>query len=203
MAVKAVRSKHSGQFLWVASKIYRNLSHGAQAIGLPNRRASLTAIFLCCRSFSKFRQTQFKMEVQMERFKLNPQEAREEKPLFTQDDVISVYTSDQASEDGILFNVGKSAILKNDLCNFITTNLLLDMDIMKYDARVGSDVVKVQLALDLIEQAKAIVNREIANKLATDHFYSGMVRKLNGERIRIFICENETGKFTLMLPADY
>jgi hypothetical protein len=77
------------------------------------------------------------------------------------------------------------------------------MDIMKYDAKLGTDVVQVSMALDLIEQARAIVHREIAAKLATDHFYSGNVRKLNGERIRIFICENETGKYTLMLPSDY
>ena len=105
----------------------------------------------------------------MQRSNFNPQEAREEKPLFTQDDVISVYTSDQASDDGILFNIGKSAILKNDLCNYITSNLLLEMDIMKYDAKLGTDVVQVSMALDLIEQARAIVNREIAAKLATDH----------------------------------
>jgi hypothetical protein len=59
------------------------------------------------------------------------------------------------------------------------------------------------MTLDLIEQAVAIINRELVNKLLLDCFYSGTVRKSNGERIRIFISENETGKYTLMLPSDY
>jgi len=139
----------------------------------------------------------------MKRNNLNPQETRETKPLFTPEDVISVYTSDQAAEDGILFSVGKSQFLKNDYFNYITVNLLLEMDIMKYDAKRRTDVVNVQMTLDLIEQAGKIVNRELANKLLMDCFYSGTVRKSNGERIRIFISENETGKYTLMLPSDY
>ena len=139
----------------------------------------------------------------MQRSNLNPQEPREERPIFTQEDVISVYSSDQAADDGILFSVNESVILKNDFCNYITTNLLLEMDILKYDAKAGNDVVKVQMVIDLIEQAKAIMNREIFNKLETDHFYAGDVRKSNGERIKIFISENETGLFTLMLPSDY
>jgi hypothetical protein len=139
----------------------------------------------------------------MQRSNLNPQEAREEKPLFTQNDVISVYTSDQASEDGILFNVDKSEFLRNKLISFVTTNLLIEMDIMKYDAKVHMDVVNTSMALDLIEQARAIVNRTISNTLMVDHFYSGDVRKQSGERIKIFIVENELSKYTLMLPSDY
>ena len=114
--------------------------------------------------------------------------------IFIDDDVIAVYTSDQAAEDGILFDLGKSNLLKNDMFNFVTTNLLLEMDIQKYDGKRRTD---------LIEQAKRIVLRGIEANLQEDSFYCGDVRKHNGERIKIFIEMNETGKLTLLLPSDH
>ena len=123
--------------------------------------------------------------------------------IFTDDDVISVYTSDQAAEDGILFDLGKSNLLKNDMFNFVTTNLLLELDIQKYDGKRRTDVINISMMLDLIEQSKRIVLRGIEANLQEDSFYCGDVRKHNGERIKIFIEMNETGKLTLLLPSDH
>ncbi|MFH0753081.1 MAG: hypothetical protein V2A70_00775 [Candidatus Omnitrophota bacterium] len=139
----------------------------------------------------------------MQRSNLNPQETREEKSVFTKDDVISVYTSDQAADDDILFSLNKSAFFKNKYFNFATTNLLLELEIMRYDIKRRKDVINISSMLDLLEQAKKIVLKSIYNNLQEDSFYCGDIRKHNGEMIKIFIEMNETGKLTLLLPSDH
>ncbi len=124
--------------------------------------------------------------------------------IFKDAEVISVYTSEQASEDGILFDFSKNEVLSNKFFNFATTNLLYEMGILKYSAKHKTDVVNISMMLDLIEQAKRIVLRNLEETLnGEEHFYCGDVRKLNGERIKIFIEMNETEKFTLLLPQDH
>ena len=123
--------------------------------------------------------------------------------LFTAADVVSVYSSEQATEDGILFNLSESVFFKNKYFSFVTTNLLLDLNILAYNSEKQMDVINTSMLLDLIEQAKRIVLNKIQETLSDDHFYSGVVRSSKNESIRIFICQNETGLYTLMLPSDY
>ena len=123
--------------------------------------------------------------------------------IFNSSDVVSIYTSDEATEDGILFDLSKSSFFKNEHFNFVTTNLLSDLNILSFSSKLNSDVINTPMLLDLLEQAKRIVLNKIRETLTEDTFYSGIVRSQDNQSIRIFICQNETGLFTLMLPSDY
>ena len=123
--------------------------------------------------------------------------------LFNDDDVISVYSSEQAADDDILFSLNKSVFFKNKYFNYATTNLLLELEIMKYDIKRRQDVINVSSMVDLLEQAKKIVLKGIYNNLQEDSFYCGDIRKHNGDMVKIFIEMNETGKLTLLLPSDH
>ena len=128
----------------------------------------------------------------------------EQNNIFENADVISVYTSDEAVDDGILFDLRENQVFHNKLFNFATTNLLREMNILQYSSKHNRDVIFTSMMIDLIEQAQKIVLRKIEETLdGEEHFYCGDVRKLNGERIKIFIEMNETGKFTLLLPEDH
>ena len=65
------------------------------------------------------------------------------------------------------------------------------------------DKISVPNLLDLLNQALQIVRRETKNFTVMDTFFCGPVELPDGEQQKIFICWNETGKFTIMLPEDY
>ncbi len=107
--------------------------------------------------------------------------------------VISTYTSEQATKDGVLVSVaainpkwGKGAF------SHITANLL-DRGYREED---GSP--RLVNIVDLLNQALTICKGTDA-----DHFYSGRIEFPDGARRKIFIAQNETGRFTIMLPGDY
>lgn len=112
-------------------------------------------------------------------------------PIFT-------YTCDQAAEDGILVDltIVNTAWAKG-LFNFVTVNLLsrgyLDPE----------EKINVPNILDLLNQAKEIVRKGTKDFTVQDCFFSGALELPNGQKQEIFIQQNETGKFTLMLPEDY
>jgi len=57
--------------------------------------------------------------------------------------------------------------------------------------------------IDLLNQANNIIRTKSNNFKDFDSFFSGKVELPNGQKQEIFISQNETGKFTLMLPEDY
>ena len=57
--------------------------------------------------------------------------------------------------------------------------------------------------LDLLNQALQIVRKETNNFTAFDTFFSGSIELPSGDQQKIFIGQNETGKFTIMLPEDH
>lgn len=111
--------------------------------------------------------------------------------MFTEDGVIFTYTSAEAVEDGILFDLVKAIPnCEHTPFNLVTTNLL----------RLGyirNNVIDLEALRDLIRQCTWIVND------CSDYFYSGVVEFANGMTDKVFICQNETSKFTIMLPEDY
>jgi hypothetical protein len=111
--------------------------------------------------------------------------------LFSEKDLIYKYTSDQAEEDGILFNVTQIKLFEKSPFNYITTNLLNEGYIQK-------DEIEIANLLDLLNQAINIVRRS-----KPDYFYSGLIELPSGKKTKIFIVQNETGKFTIMKPEDY
>ena len=82
---------------------------------------------------------------------------------------------------------------KNGLFSYVTVNLLSK----GYFNEDGS--VNLPNILDLLNQAVQIVRRACVQ----DWFYSGVIELPNGTRQKIFIEQNETGRFTLLLPEDH
>jgi len=113
-------------------------------------------------------------------------------------EVIFQYTSKQAEEDGILFDITKlNEKWKKGLFNYVTTNLLSK----GYLDEKGS--INFPNLLDLLNQANLIVKIKSNNFHDFDTFYAGRIELPSGEKQEIFIEQNETGKFTLLLPEDH
>ena len=117
-----------------------------------------------------------------------------EKQIFSEEDIISQYSSEQAVEDGILMDV--SVIRKEwgrGIINYITTNLL-------GKGYVNEDKsLNLPNIMDLLNQSAQIIKR--AGK--EDRFYNGKIELPRGGKQTVFIGQNETGRFTIMLPEDY
>lgn len=117
--------------------------------------------------------------------------------MCKENDLIYSYSSKQAEDDGILFDITqRNPEWKNGLFNYVTTNLL-SKGYMK-DSEINMPNI-----LDLLNQAREIVKQKSMNFQEFDHFYSGPIEFPDGEKQEIFISQNETGKFTIMLPEDY
>ena len=149
--------------------------------------------------------------------------------FFEQKDVIFTYTSEQAEEDGILFDLDQllpGKIRKNFFLKYITAGLFAkgywndrckpgvkDGEQGKNPCCATCDVfhqsrgnlsclkptVNIPNITDLIVQAAQIFKR----KPDDDYFISGTIELPSGQKQRIFIAQNETGRFTVMLPEDY
>ena len=110
---------------------------------------------------------------------------------------VFVYTSDQAVEDGILFDItAVNPKWKEGLFNYVTVNLL-------NSGYLKEDKLNIPNLLDLLNQALHIVKKATNNFTAFDTFFSGSIELPSGDQQKIFIGQNETGKFTIMLPEDY
>ena len=53
--------------------------------------------------------------------------------------------------------------------------------------------------MDLLSQAQRILNK----RTPEDYFTSGTIELPDGKKQKIFIAQNETGRFTIMLPEEY
>lgn len=116
--------------------------------------------------------------------------------LFDKEDVIYEYTSKQAEEDGILFDLTKvSPSINKSPFNYVTANLI-NKGYLKEEKYAVANI------LDLIHQAFLIMEKGTKNFTQPDYFFSGKIELPNGEMQEIFIEQNETGKFTIMLPED-
>jgi len=110
---------------------------------------------------------------------------------------VFVYTSNQAVEDGILFDItAVNPKWKEGLFNYVTVNLL-------NSGYLKDSKINIPNLLDLLNQAQQIVKKATNNFTAFDTFFSGSIELPSGDQQKIFIGQNETGKFTIMLPEDY
>jgi hypothetical protein len=105
--------------------------------------------------------------------------------------VIYTYTSHQAFEDGILFELGKVRGFEDCPINIATTNLLNKGYLVK-------DVLNVPNLIDLVAQCLNAMGKQ-----KSDTFYSVMVEFPDGSKSKVFIQKNDTEKFTVMCPEDY
>jgi hypothetical protein len=122
--------------------------------------------------------------------------------LFTPDDIVYTYTSQQAIEDGIIVDLTETInrYFKNSPINYATTNLLTNGYItLPEESPNGEGKANIPNIIDLVMTAsKALRKMPIG-----DSFTTANLELPNGNRTKIFIAQNETGKFALMLPEDY
>lgn len=110
--------------------------------------------------------------------------------------VISTYTTEQAEKDGILVSTaGMNADWADGPFSHITANLL------ELGYREENGDVRVVNVIDLLNQALIICQR--LSKVRKDHLYTGQVELPSGKKQEIFMAQNETGHYTIMLPGDY
>lgn len=118
--------------------------------------------------------------------------------FFTDTDIISVYTSDQATEDGILFDVRKvNPAWEKGIFSHVTVNLMATCGYFNDDGTLN-----IPNLLDLLNQSLNIVRKKSDNFKKHDWFFDGEIELPSGNCQQIFIQQNETGKYTIMLPED-
>jgi hypothetical protein len=119
--------------------------------------------------------------------------------MFDDENIIFRYTSSQAEADGILFDVTRiNKAWENGLFNYVTTNLLNQCGYMD-----GEGQINIPNIIDLLNQCNQIVRRKSDNFKDFDTFFDGQIELPSGKKQKVFIGQNETGKFTIMLPEDY
>ncbi len=127
-----------------------------------------------------------------------------EAPFFKPKDVIYTYTSQQAVEDGILFDIDlileKTAQGKQFFLKYITTGLLgKGYWNQPIEPEPNEKTLHIANLKDLLNQAARIFRK----KPADDYFVSGRIELPSGQKQEICIAQNETGRFTAMLPEEY
>ena len=93
---------------------------------------------------------------------------------WSKEDIISVYTRDDAIDDGVIFNAGRIANREVDL----TTNLIAELD--KYELAKA-----IVMALEVVRSFRQPDMKEI---------------EVNGKRVWV---DDNGSIITLMLPEDY
>ena len=154
-------------------------------------------------------------------------------------ELVSKYTSDEAVEDGFLFDLDllvKAGLIRTASqlpIKYITTSVLdlgywkepcehhikrenigltqacRDCKVFKKYYSSAQAVIpcsehdKQELNMpnvrDLIVAALKIFNK----KPQDDYFVSGRIELPSGDKQEVYIAQNETGRYTLMLPEDY
>ena len=123
--------------------------------------------------------------------------AKAPKAVFKPENLVSTYTSKQAVADGVLFDLDQvKRYFQNSPFSYVTTNLMEK----GYWGNEGT-ITKLNIPniIDLITAASKIFSKMPQG----DRFASGRIELPNGGKQNIFIAQNETGRFTIMLPEDY
>ena len=114
------------------------------------------------------------------------------------EELVYAYTSADAVEDGVLFDITQiNPEWEKGLIRFITTNLLSR-------GYIQDGEVNIPNVLDLLNQALSIVREGSKNfSERPDTFYCGKIELPNGESQEIFIELNELDRYTILLPEDH
>ena len=119
--------------------------------------------------------------------------------FFADADVISAYTSDEATEDGVLFDIRKvNPEWERGIFSHVTVNLMSTCGYFNDDGTLN-----IPNLLDLLNQSLEIVRKKSNNFKKHDWFFDGEIELPSGSRGQVFIEQNETGKYTILLPSDH
>ena len=111
---------------------------------------------------------------------------------------ISVYTSEDAVEDGILVDLATiDPKWEKGLFRYVTTNLLSR-------GYMNGSAINVVNLVDLLNQALQIVKKRSHDFTdPMESFYDGDIELPSGSQQSIFIEMNEHEKYTILLPEDH
>jgi len=129
-------------------------------------------------------------------FEVNQMNQTQNRDIFSKEDLVSTYLSSEAVEDGFLFDldlVVKQSPLGKFVLQYVTTNLLAEGYWNK------DQTINIPNLRDLLEQSLRVFRK----KLSDDYFVSGVIELPSGSKQKIFIAQNESGRYTVMLPEDY
>ena len=129
-------------------------------------------------------------------FEVSQMNQTQNREIFSKEDLVSTYLSSEAVEDGFLFDldlVVKQSPLGKFVLQYITTNLLAK------GYWNEDQTINIPNLRDLIEQSLRVFRK----KPADDYFVSGIIELPSGSKQKIFIAQNESGRYTVMLPEDY
>ena len=110
--------------------------------------------------------------------------------MFDEKDIICRYTSKEAEEDGILVNVSNLKVANWEI-NYATSNLLSK-------GYMTDGKINLPAIADLLYQANKMLDTDYDCDFNADE-----IELPNGEKQTIYVCRNETGFYTMMLPEDY
>jgi hypothetical protein len=151
--------------------------------------------------------------------------------FFKPEDIISIYTSEQAVEDGILFDVdiilAKQPACKQFFLKYVTTGLLeqgywnnrCNKGVLTSEAYISQTCTRCEELFKMHKNNKPCLDRTLnipnltdllnqatrifRKKPVDDYFVSGIIELPSGQKQKIFIAQNETGRYTAMLPEEY
>lgn len=113
-------------------------------------------------------------------------------------DEISSYSSDEAEIDGLLFDLSKvNNDWRNGFFNYITINLFRDEFVD------GNGEIKIRALQKLLNDCQEHMRKKSKDFQEFDYFFSDSFFLPSGVKKKLFICQNETGKYTIMYPSDY
>ena len=122
--------------------------------------------------------------------------------FFKSSDVIYKYTSQAATEDGILFDLDQILTqnpAKPFFLKYVTTNLLEKGYLNPPKEPDVQSTLNIPNLKYLLNQAIRIFQK----KPADDTFINGKIQLPNATSQQIYIAQNETYRYTAMLPEDY
>lgn len=132
---------------------------------------------------------------------------------------ISVYTSDQAEQDGILVKTGNTTInyvtanvYSQCIEPFIESSALTELSLKNKPLMLETDIGDKKLVFQIAipDEVKQRAAKKLLNKLLATAIEE--VKKLNKKDWmyaidcrgwKLWVCQNETGAYTLMFPEDY
>lgn len=113
------------------------------------------------------------------------------------DSIFFKYTIEDAESDGVLFKIYQvNPDWEKGIFSHVTSNLL------SYGYEENG-IIKIPNLLDLLNQCANLVHKLSENYSKYEPMFKGKIEFPSGEQKEIWICENEIGKFTIMLPEDY
>ena len=116
--------------------------------------------------------------------------------MFKETDIISTYTSQQAINDGYLVDMTIIPQFAKSIVNYITTGLMNK----GYMTEQPDRTVKFNIPnlMDLYFAITVTMRRK-----PKDWFYSLKIQLPSGAQQQIFVAQNETSRYTAMLPGEY